>query len=56
GGLSVCDRHSRNGTFLNDTPVTDAPLAVHVRDRIRVGNSIFEVLMVSGGPGAGADR
>lgn len=43
-GLSVVDQKSTNGTYLNDHRLTDVPMTINIGDRIRIGNSIFEVL------------
>lgn len=43
GDLLLADQHSRNGTFLNDHRLTNVPLLINVGDKIRVGNSTFQV-------------
>ena len=43
GGLAIADRHSKNGTFVNDNRLGDGPTALRVGDRIRIGHSSFEV-------------
>lgn len=44
GSLWLADQHSRNGTFLNENRLKGAPLMLNVGDRIRLGNSTFEVI------------
>ena len=36
-------RNSRNGTFVNETKLTDTGYILTSGDRIRIGNSTFEV-------------
>ncbi|HMH53513.1 MAG TPA: FHA domain-containing protein [Candidatus Acidoferrum sp.] len=43
GGLFLYDQASRNGTFLNEQRVTGTPVMVGHGDRIRLGESVFEV-------------
>ncbi|MDH3446449.1 MAG: FHA domain-containing protein [Deltaproteobacteria bacterium] len=43
GSLFLFDHDSLNGTFLNEQRVTGAPLMVRHGDRIRLGESVFEV-------------
>jgi pSer/pThr/pTyr-binding forkhead associated (FHA) protein len=43
GGLFLFDQGSRNGTFLNEQRVTGTPFMVRHGDRIRLGESLFEV-------------
>ena len=43
GSLLIFDRGSQNGTFVNEEPVTDAGVALNLGDRIRLGNSSFDV-------------
>ena len=43
GGLFLYDQGSRNGTFLNEQRVSTAPLMVRPGDRIRMGESVFEM-------------
>jgi FHA domain len=43
GRLSIADQHSKNGTFVNNNRLGDAPLTVNAGDQIRMGHSIFEV-------------
>jgi len=43
GSLFIFDQTSRNGTFVNDSQVSDIGLVLRPGDRIRVGMSIFEV-------------
>jgi pSer/pThr/pTyr-binding forkhead associated (FHA) protein len=43
GGLFLYDQDSTNGTFLNDQRVTRTPVMVRPGDRIRLGESVFEV-------------
>jgi hypothetical protein len=47
GGLFLSDQGSRNGTFLNEQRVTGAPVMVRAGDRIRLGESVFEVVGTS---------
>ncbi|MDO9311852.1 MAG: FHA domain-containing protein [Nitrosomonas sp.] len=44
-GLSLVDQKSTNGTHLNDHRLTDVPMAVNIGNRIRIGISIFEMLL-----------
>ena len=46
GALSIVDQHSKNGTFVNDKRLQDAPLIVKAGDKIRLGKSIVEVVWV----------
>jgi pSer/pThr/pTyr-binding forkhead associated (FHA) protein len=46
GTLSIVDQRSKNGTFVNDNRLRDAPLIVKAGDRIRMGKSIVEVVWV----------
>src|SRR5262249_50922162 len=48
GSLFVYDKASRNGTFVNDTPVTQTGVALRPGDRITCGTSTFEVVMPPG--------
>jgi pSer/pThr/pTyr-binding forkhead associated (FHA) protein len=43
GTLLIFDRGSQNGTFVNEEPVTDTGVALNLGDRIRLGNSSFDV-------------
>jgi FHA domain len=43
GTLSIVDQHSTNGTFVNNIRLKDKPIILNSGDRIRIGNSIFEV-------------
>jgi FHA domain len=43
GGLFVYDQGSLNGTFLNEQRVSGTPAMVRQGDRIRLGESVFEV-------------
>ena len=55
GGLFLYDQGSRNGTFLNEQRVTGTPVMVRPGDRIRLGESAFEVVATgSGGSPRGA--
>ena len=55
GGLFLYDQGSRNGTFLNEQRVTGTPVMVRPGDRIRLGESAFEVVATgSGGSPGGA--
>lgn len=45
--LSIIDRNSRNGTFVNDNKLTDIGCVLASGDRIRVGNSTLEVRLSS---------
>jgi len=47
GGLLIIDRNSRNGTFVNENKLTDTGCVLNSGDRIRVGNSTFEVRITS---------
>jgi hypothetical protein len=44
GSLVLADQHSRNGTFLNGNHLRDVSLAVKPGDRVKVGNSTFEIV------------
>ncbi|MDQ3564752.1 MAG: FHA domain-containing protein [Pseudomonadota bacterium] len=44
GALFISDQKSRNGTFLNDSRLKEAALTINPKDRIRIGDCIFEVL------------
>ena len=44
GSLFLFDAGSRNGTFINEQQVTGTPHVVRQGDRIRLGESTFEVL------------
>ena len=50
GGLFLSDQGSLNGTFLNEQRITGAPLMVRHGDRIRLGESVFEVAGASPNP------
>ncbi|MGH7927420.1 MAG: FHA domain-containing protein [Candidatus Binatia bacterium] len=56
GGLFLFDQGSRNGTFLNEQRVTGAPLMVRHGDRIRLGESLFEVTGAPANRRPGEDR
>ncbi|NOS87746.1 MAG: FHA domain-containing protein [Methylococcaceae bacterium] len=43
GMVTMTDLNSLNGTFLNGNMVKDMPIVIKVGDKIRVGNSMFEV-------------
>jgi hypothetical protein len=43
GGLFLYDQGSLNGTFVNEQRVSTSPLIVRRGDRIRMGESVFEV-------------
>lgn len=47
GGLFLSDQGSLNGTFLNEQRITGTPLLVRHGDRIRLGESVFEVVGTS---------
>ena len=47
GGLFLFDLDSRNGTFLNDQPVTKTPSVVRYGDHIRIGDSDLQVTEIS---------
>ena len=49
GGLFLYDQGSRNGTFLNEQRVTGTPVMVRPGDRIRLGQSAFEVVATGSG-------
>lgn len=44
GSLLLFDNHSRNGTFVNESRLGASPMIITVGDRIRVGDSTFEVV------------
>ena len=46
GALSIVDQRSKNGTFVNDNRLRDAPLIVKAGDKIQMGKSIVEVVWV----------
>ena len=46
GALSIVDQRSKNGTFVNDNRLRDAPLTVKPGDKIRMGKSMFEVAWI----------
>jgi hypothetical protein len=46
GSLLLFDNHSRNGTFVNESRLGTSPIIITAGDRIRVGDSIFEVVTV----------
>ncbi len=50
GGLFLYDQGSRNGTYLNEQRVSGTPAMVRQGDRIRVGESEFEVTGAASGP------
>jgi len=54
GGLFLYDQGSRNGTFLNEQRVTGTPAMVRHGDRIRLGESAFDVVAMSDAPPRGA--
>jgi hypothetical protein len=54
GGLFLYDQDSRNGTFLNEQRITGTPVMVRHGDRIRLGESAFEVVPMSDTPPRGA--
>lgn len=43
GSFYIRDRNSRNGTFVNEGRVTQSAVLIQPGDRIRVGESIFQV-------------
>jgi Mg-chelatase subunit ChlD len=43
GSLFIFDKASRNGTFVNDSKLTGTGFVLRPGDRIRIGNSTFEV-------------
>jgi len=45
GSLLLYDKSSRNGTFVNGQRVSGAARALMPADRIKVGNSTFEVVV-----------
>jgi hypothetical protein len=55
-GLFLFDQGSLNGTFLNEQRVTGAPVMVRHGDRIRLGESVFEVTGVSANPRLSEDK
>ena len=56
GGLFLYDQGSLNGTFLNEQRVTGAPVMVQYGDRIRLGESVFEVVGTSASPKSGGAK
>jgi hypothetical protein len=50
GGLFLSDQGSLNGTFLNEQRITGTPVVVRHGDRIRLGESVFEVAGTSTSP------
>ena len=44
GNLFIYDERSRNGTFVNGQQVLDTARALMPADRIKMGNSTFEVV------------
>lgn len=46
GSLLLFDNHSRNGTFVNESRLGTSPTIITAGDRIRVGDSTFEVVTV----------
>ncbi|MGH9957267.1 MAG: FHA domain-containing protein [Pyrinomonadaceae bacterium] len=44
GALFISDQKSRNGTFLNDSRLKAVALTLNPKDRIRIGDCIFEVI------------
>ena len=56
GGLFLSDQGSLNGTFLNEQRITGAPLMVRHGDRIRLGESVFEVVGTSSMPRASEEK
>ena len=48
GSLFIYDKASRNGTFVNDTPVSQTGVALRPGDRITCGTSTFEIVAPSG--------
>ncbi len=50
GGLFLFDQGSRNGTFLNEQRLSGVPLVVRHGDRIRLGESVFEVSSTPANP------
>src|SRR5262249_61242082 len=48
-GLFLYDQGSRNGTFLNEQRVGGTPVMVRPGDRIRLGESAFEVMATGAG-------
>jgi FHA domain len=50
GGLFLSDQGSLNGTFLNEQRITGTPVMVRHGDRIRLGESVFEVAGTSTSP------
>jgi hypothetical protein len=51
GGLFLYDQGSLNGTYLNEQRVSASPAMVRQGDRIRMGESVFEVTGAAAGPG-----
>jgi Mg-chelatase subunit ChlD len=48
GSLFIFDKASRNGTFVNDAKVPESGFVLRSGDRIKLGDSTFEVVMPSG--------
>ena len=46
GALSIVDQRSKNGTFVNDNRLRDAPLTVKAGDKIRMGKATIEVAWI----------
>jgi hypothetical protein len=56
GGLFLSDQGSRNGTFLNEQRVAGAPVMVRPGDRVRLGESVFEVVGASSSAKPGEEK
>lgn len=48
GSFWLSDQRSRNGTFVNDVKLKEGPILLNLGDRIRIGNSAFEVSPAAG--------
>jgi pSer/pThr/pTyr-binding forkhead associated (FHA) protein len=56
GGLFLSDQGSLNGTFLNEQRISGTPVMVRQGDRIRLGESVFEVTGASTNPRPSEER
>ena len=54
GGLFLYDQGSLNGTYLNEQRISGTPAMVRQGDRIRMGESVFEVTGAASSPGPSA--
>jgi pSer/pThr/pTyr-binding forkhead associated (FHA) protein len=44
GSVVLADQNSHNGTFLNGNRLRDVSMAVKSGDRVKIGNSTFEIV------------